>query len=63
MTAGGLRCLHCENREMLLNRIQEYLLVGGLFNPEMMDHDKVRDLVMDCRDQLSLSGPMQGQSA
>jgi hypothetical protein len=56
-------CLPRDSRELLLNRIQEYLEVGGLFNPEQMDHDKVRDLIMDCRDQLSLSGPTHGQSA
>lgn len=31
-------------------RIQEYLQVGGLFNPEMMEHDKVRKLLMDILD-------------
>ncbi len=36
----------------LLARIQSYLGNGGLFNPEMMEHDKVRDLVMDCRDKI-----------
>lgn len=30
-------------------RITDYLGNGGLFNPEMMDHDKVRDLLLDCR--------------
>ncbi len=36
-------------REELLARIQNYLVNGGLFNPEMMEHEKVRDLLMDCR--------------
>lgn len=36
----------------LLQRIQEYLEVGGLFNPELMEHDKVRDLIIDCRDYI-----------
>lgn len=31
----------------LLARVQSYLGNGGLFNPEAMDHTKVRDLVMD----------------
>jgi hypothetical protein len=31
----------------LVGRIQEYLGNGGLFNPELMDHEKVRDLLMD----------------
>lgn len=33
----------------ILARIQNYLGNGGLFNPEMMEHDKVRALIMDCR--------------
>lgn len=36
----------------LLERVKNYLEVGGLFNPEMMDHDKVRDLIIDLRDYL-----------
>lgn len=35
-------------------RITEYLSLGGLFNPEMMEHDKVRDLLIDCRASLAL---------
>lgn len=52
MTAGGLRCVNCEEKDLLLNRIQNYLELGGLFNPEQMEHDKVRDLVLDCRELL-----------
>lgn len=37
----------------VLLRIQEYLANGGFFNPEMMDHQKVRDLLMDCRDDIN----------
>lgn len=33
-------------------KITEYLSVGGTFNPESMDHDKVRDLLMECRNEL-----------
>ncbi len=36
----------------LVLRITEYLSTGGLFNPELMDHEKVRDLLMDCREEL-----------
>lgn len=32
----------------LKQRIASYLGNGGLFNPEMMEHDKVRDLIQDC---------------
>lgn len=34
----------------LAARITEYLELGGLFNPELMDHDKVRDLLIACRE-------------
>lgn len=43
------------------DRITEYLAAGGLFNPEMMEHDKVRDLLVDCRaeiQRLSYRGKM-----
>lgn len=36
----------------LAARISQYLQVGGLFNPEAMEHDKVRDLLMEIRDHL-----------
>ncbi len=39
--------------EPLVERIQEYLHAGGLFNPEMMNHDKVRNLLIDIRNHLS----------
>ena len=41
------------SRERLVERITEYLSKGGLFNPEEMDHDKVRTLLIDCREHLS----------
>lgn len=28
-------------------RVKSYLCNGGLFNPEHMDHDKVRQLIID----------------
>jgi len=33
----------------LVRRCTAYLSLGGLWNPESMEHDKVRDLVIDCR--------------
>ena len=33
-------------------RITDYLSSGGLFNPELMEHDKVRDLLLDCREEI-----------
>jgi hypothetical protein len=35
------------------DRITQYLSVGGLFNPELMEHQKVRDLLIDARSVLS----------
>lgn len=35
-----------------LEQIKSYLGNGGLFNPELMEHDKVRDLIMACRDEI-----------
>jgi hypothetical protein len=37
----------------LLRRVRSYLGNGGLFNPEAMAHDKVRDLVMDLANALA----------
>ena len=39
---------------MARDGIQSYLSNGGLFNPEEMNHDKVRELIMLCRDVLDL---------
>ena len=39
----------CGDAEQLSARITEYLRGGGLWNPECMDHDKVRRLLIDCR--------------
>lgn len=36
----------------LVERINDYVGNGGLFNPEMMEHAKVRDLLLDCREAL-----------
>lgn len=36
-----------------IDRITEYLSLGGLFNPELMDHQKVRQLLIDCRADLT----------
>jgi len=42
---------HREAQDVLM-RILDYIGNGGLFNPDLMDHDKVRDLVVDCRTAL-----------
>lgn len=36
----------------LCDRITDYLGNGGLWNPESMEHNKVRDLLIDCREAL-----------
>lgn len=36
----------------IVDRITAYLSGGGLFNPELANHDAVRDLLIDCRDAL-----------
>lgn len=35
-------------------RITDYLSVGGLFNPELMDHEVVRDMLIDARDVIEI---------
>jgi hypothetical protein len=35
----------------LIKQIDDYLQVGGFFNPELMDHNKVRDMLLDCRNE------------
>lgn len=42
-------------KQNLIDRIREYLGNGGLFNPELMDHDKVRDLLVDVKSFLEKS--------
>lgn len=37
---------------MILDKIENYLGNGGLFNPELMEHEKVRDLIMDCKEEI-----------
>ncbi|NDD52348.1 hypothetical protein EBZ39_00450 [bacterium] len=34
----------------ITDRITDYLASGGFFNPEHMEHEKVRALLVDCRD-------------
>ena len=48
----------------LVMRIKGYLSNGGLWNPELANHDAVRDLIMDCRDALlSLSAQLAEKEA
>lgn len=34
------------------SRINHYLASGGLFNPELMEHEKVSQLLQDCRTEI-----------
>ena len=43
--------------EILIARITDYLLKGGMFNPEYMEHEKVRYLLIDCREALAATTP------
>ena len=45
--------------EALSRRITEYLSGGGLFNPELADHNAVRDLLIDCRAALDTAAPAE----
>lgn len=36
----------------LEDKITEYLSAGGMFNPELMEHEKVRDLLIKCREEI-----------
>jgi hypothetical protein len=40
------------NHNNLPNRITEYLANGGLFNPEHMNHEEVRNLLIEIREYL-----------
>jgi hypothetical protein len=37
------------SNQELIERINNYLYTGGLFNPELADHELVRMLLIDCR--------------
>lgn len=39
--------------EELSARITDYLFKGGLFNPELANHEAVRDLLIDIREVLN----------
>lgn len=38
--------------QTLDEQITEYLTLGGMFNPELMDHSKVREILIRCREDL-----------
>jgi hypothetical protein len=49
-------------RLRLCERITDYLIGGGLWNPEGANHDEVRNLLIDCRDALAAVPPAAQRS-
>lgn len=47
----------------LAQRITDYLSGGGLFNPELANHDAVRDLLIECRDDAKRLDYLQQRQA
>lgn len=47
--------------DTLSQRITAYLSSGGLFNPELANHEAVRDLLIDCRAALTQPQPAVSQ--
>lgn len=50
---NAIQDLSNERTRELCDRITGYLSMGGLFNPELADHDTVRDLLRECRKVLN----------
>ena len=46
-----------KDKQELINRANSYIGNGGLFNPELMEHDKVSELIRDMRDFLMGANP------
>ena len=46
VSSTGGSALNCRER------INDYLSCGGRFNPELMEHEKVRALLLDCREEI-----------
>jgi hypothetical protein len=36
----------------VIDKIDNYLRMGGMFNPEEIEHHKVNDLLLECRNEL-----------
>lgn len=53
-----------KNKKLLsvIQRINDYLYSGGAFNPELANHDAVRDLLIDCREVLLGNAKFQAPS-
>ena len=42
-------------------RVTEYLASGGLWNPELADHDEVRHMLIDARDVIEIIQRERGE--
>lgn len=42
-------------------RVTEYLANGGLFNPELMDHEVVQTILIDVRDVIEIMARERGE--
>jgi len=49
---GRMRSLASGEAADVLDRVRNYLGNGGFWNPEMMDHDKVRVLIQDLANEV-----------
>jgi hypothetical protein len=38
----------------IIDKLNEYCLHGGLYNPELMEHEKVRNLLIEAREEIAL---------
>lgn len=43
------------------SRVTEYLSAGGLWNPELMDHEEVRHMLIDARDVIEIIARERGE--
>lgn len=41
-----------ESNQDIVQKINDYLFMGGLFNPELANHEEVRDLLISIRDYM-----------
>ena len=41
-----------ERGGLVIGRITDHLISGGMFNPELADHDAVRELLIDSREAI-----------
>jgi hypothetical protein len=47
----------------IVKRITDYLMTGGLHNPELANHDAVRDLLIDARAEVDGLRALKAENA